>query len=214
MNRKLFSKNSIATIIIVSISFIACGDKSNLEDKVTDQKTTIIKSEKVKIDVSKIDKANIQDIFKDVTKVLPDGKQMIMIFGSDNDPYSDRLKTDISNSTLLQKRIKEDFSSYNFKVHENLRHKQFHDGEIMDVQTSTMIMFYGVKSTPTIVFTDVNANMILQVPGYISTKHLLVTMDFISQGKWKDKDRENGEVYEALRDFYIDKGIDVIKKAK
>lgn len=82
----------------------------------------------------------------------------------------------------------------------------------MDVDTKTMIMIYGIESTPTILFTDVEGKAVLVVPGYIPTKQFLVTMDFMAQGKWKGKDRKNGEVYEALRNFYIENGIDVIKK--
>ncbi len=137
---------------------------------------------------------------------------MILIFGTNTDPYSDRLKADITNSIDLQKRLKNEFSSYYFKAHENLRHKQFHEGQMMDVDTKTMIMVYGVEVTPTMIFTDDNGKAVIVVPGYMPTKQLLVTMDFMSEGKWKGKDRKNGEIYEALREFYINNGINVKKK--
>ena len=137
---------------------------------------------------------------------------MIIVFGTNTDPYSDRLKADIEGSVDLQKRLREDFSSYYLKAHQNLRHKQFHEGELMDVDTKTMIVVYGIESTPTIIFTDKNGKAVLVVPGYIPTKQFLVTMDFMSEGKWKGKNRKNGEIYEALRNYYVENGIDVIKK--
>ncbi len=154
----------------------------------------------------------VNKVFKDVAKIAPDGKQMILVFGTNTDPYSDRLKADIEGSEDLQKRLKEDFSSYYLRAHENLRHKQFHEGEFMDVDTKTMIAVYGIEATPTIIFTDDIGKAVIVVPGYIPTKQFLVTMDFMAENKWKGKDRKNGEVYEALRDFYIANEIKVTKK--
>jgi len=224
-------KITIASIAAASVLFTGCGEKESTEAKVIEQKPQVIKEEKVATpSVEKVEKVKevvkkeetkptytkyesvVQQVFRDVAKVAPDGKQMIMVFGTNTDPYSDRLKADISNSPELQKRIKEEFSSYYFKAHENLRHKQFHEGQMMDVDTKTMIMVYGIEATPTIIFNDKNGKAVIVVPGYIPTKQFLVTMDFMQSGKWKGKDRKNGEVYEALRDFYIANGIDVIQK--
>ena len=55
---------------------------------------------------------------------------------------------------------------------------------------------------------------VIVVPGYMPTKQFLVTIDFMASGKWKGKDRKNGEVYEALKAFYIANGIDVKSKAQ
>lgn len=221
MNTKLFSKITIASIITASILFTGCGDKADEATKI--EKTTIIKTEKIDKVVepkkeafsvyTKYDSV-VQNVFKDVAKVAPEGKQMILVFGTNTDPYSDRLKADIKSSPDLSKRLKEEFSSYYFKAHENLRHKQYHEGELMDVDTKTMIAVYGVTATPTIIFTDDNGKAVIVVPGYMPTKQFLVTMDFMKQGKWKGKDRKNGEIYESLRDFYITNSIDVRKKDK
>lgn len=225
MNTQLFSKITIASIITASILFTGCGEKSDEAKKIV--KPTIIKTEKVeKVADKKAEPKQeamsvytkydsvVDDVFKDVAKVAPDGKKMILVFGTNTDPYSDRLKADIQDSADLSKRLKEEFSSYYFKAHKNLRHKQFHEGEMMDVDTKTMIAVYGVTATPTIIFTDDNGKAVIVVPGYMPSKQFLVTMDFMSKGKWKGKDRKNGEIYESLRDFYIANGVDVKKKDK
>ena len=99
----------------------------------------------------------VYDVFQDSAKIGPrDDKQMIVVFGTNTDPYSDRLKADIQDSKELQEKIKNDFSSYYLKAHENLRHKLYHEGEYMDVDTKTMISIYGITATPTLIFTDVN----------------------------------------------------------
>ena len=224
MNTKILSKTTIASIITASIIFSGCGDKATSEAKIVEKKTTQssmqVEEEKEVIAKQKEEQKPIytkyesvvSKVFKDLAKIAPEGKQMILVFGTNTDPYSDRLKADIEGSVDLQKRLKEEFSSYYFKAHENLRHKQYHEGELMDVDTKTMIAVYGIQATPTIIFTDNNGKAVLVVPGYIPEKQFLVTMDFMSQGKWKGKNRKNGEVYQALKDFYIANGIDVIKK--
>lgn len=224
MNTKLLSKVTITSVILASILFSGCNDSTS-EAQVVKQEPKMIKKKEAtfeeiktvakekKVTYTKYDSI-VQKVFKDVAKIAPNGKQMILVFGTNTDPYSDRLKADIESSPKLQKRLKEDFSSYYFKSHENLRHKQYHEGELMDVDTKTMILVYGITATPTIIFTDDNAKAVIVVPGYMPAEQFLVTMNFMEQGKWKGKDRKNGEVYNALKDFYIANGIDVIKKDK
>lgn len=234
MTTKLLSKLSIASIITASLLLTGCNDSQNeakeIQKPVVEKKAETVKVEEVKKELEKKTQEAIKEqeaklqytkydpivseVFKDVAKIAPEGKGMILVFGTNTDPYSDRLKADITNSKELQKRLKEDFNSYYFKAHENLRHKQYHEGELMDVDTKTMIAIYGIDATPTIIFTDDNGKAVIVVPGYMPTEQFLVTMDFMKAGKWKGKDRKNGEVYEALRTFYIENGINVNKKGE
>jgi len=149
----------------------------------------------------------VYKVFKDVAKIAPDGKYMILIFGTNTCPYCMKLKEDIFNDSTFQNRLKKDYSAYYLKTHENLRHKLFHEGELMDVDTKTMISIYGVQGTPTIIFTDKKGKAVIMVPGYMPKKQFLVTMDFMEQELWKNKDRKNGEVYQALKDYYIKRGV-------
>ena len=111
----------------------------------------------------------------------------------------------------LRNNLQNNYTSYYFKAHENLRHKLFHENEYMDVDTKTMINIYAITATPTIIFSDEKAKAILVVPGYMPSKQFLVTMKFIDDKKlWENKDRKNGEIYKALKKFYIKEGI--IKK--
>lgn len=154
----------------------------------------------------------ISEVFKDTAKIAPSGRNMILVFGLQTCPYSDMLKKDIESSKELQDRLKDEFTSYYFDAGKNLLHKQFHEGEFMDVDTNTIIDVYGIRSTPTIIFTDKAGKAVIIVPGYMPAKQFLATMDFIEKEKWAGKDRKNGEVYEALRDYYLANGIEVIKK--
>jgi thioredoxin-related protein len=150
-------------------------------------------------------------VFKDTAKIGPNGKYMVLVFGTNTCPYCMKLKEDIFQSKKFQKRLKNDFSSYYLKTHDNLRHKLYHEKEFMDVDTKTMVAIYGVQGTPTIIFTDLEGKAVIMVPGYMPTKQFLATMDFMDSKKWEGKDRKNGEVYQALKDFYITNGIKVSK---
>ena len=229
MNTKLLSKLTISSIITASLLLTGCGEKTDEAEKI--EKKVITKIEKVTAQDESNTKSTpeatteafavytkydsvVENVFRDVAKIAPDGKQMILVFGTNTDPYSDRLKADIQNTPELAKKLKEQFSSYYLKAHENLRHKQFHEGEMMDVDTKTMIAVYSITATPTIIFTDDNGKAVIVVPGYMPPKQFLTTMNFMAEGKWKGKDRKNGEIYEVLRDYYIANGIDVKKKAE
>ncbi len=212
------------TVIVgaISVLFLGCNDKTS-EAKVVEEKPKEVIQKKVElpkakpaqekpqtINVAKKAEDVFNDVFKDTAKIGPNGKYMIIIFGTNTCPYCMKLKEDVYDSKEFQDRLKNNYSSYYLKTHENLRHKLYHEKEFMDVDTKTMVSIYGVSGTPTIIFTDLEGKAIIMVPGYMPTKQFLATMDFIESKKWEGKDRKNGEVYQALKDFYISKGI--IKK--
>ncbi len=218
MQKKTYSRLIISVLLSSFILFNGCSDESNakvVEEKITNKKIQKeeTKQEKKQVVYTKNDKV-IHSVFKDIAKIFPDGRYMLMVFGANTDPYSDKLKEDIKNSKKLSDLLKNKLSAYYLKAHENKRIKLFHEGELMDVDTKTMISIYAVKATPTLIFTDKNAKAVVVVPGYMPTKQFIATIEFMESKVWEGKDRKNGEVYEALRDFYISKGIDVKKKAK
>ena len=224
MRINLLAKTSIACVCSLLLLSGCTDDKTQMDTK--PKIIQVVKDEAIIKEVlnadSKIEKsiekkaesklytqndAIIFDAFQDTAKIGPKDKQMIIIFGTNTDPYSDQLKKDIKNSPELQKRLKNDYSSYYLKAHENLRHKLFHENEYMDVDTKTMISIYGVEATPTMIFADKKGKAVIVVPGYMPAIQLLATLDFMKSNNWVGKDRKNGEVYQTLKDFYIQKGI-------
>ena len=152
-------------------------------------------------------------IFKDGAKIAPEGKPMLIVFGQSNDPYTTKLQEDIVNNNKLAKSIKDNLTPFYINASENKMHKFMHNNELMDVDTKTLVSIYGIHSTPTLIFIDESGKSIFAVPGYMPPKQFLATIDFVKEKKYLGKDRKKGEVYEALREYYISKGIKV-KKAK
>ncbi|MEA2018045.1 MAG: thioredoxin fold domain-containing protein [Campylobacterota bacterium] len=206
------------TILVGALSLFStgCDDKSSKAKLVEPQvestqeiaKTKVVEKPQT-INLAKEASDVFYSTFRDPAKIAPHDKSMILVFGANGDPYTMKLKEDVFDSKKFQNRLKNDFSSYYFKTTQNDRHKLFHEGEFMDVDTKTMILIYGIVGTPTIIFTDKKGKAVILVPGYMPTKQFMVTMDFMDSKKWEGKDRKNGEVYQALKDFYIANGIEV-----
>jgi len=216
-------KTTVKTAIFVGMmTLLTTGCNDNTKAKVIQSEPVATQTIKEKTESKSVETPQVKNmakeaadvvysVFQDTAKIGPKGNYMVLVFGTNTCPYCMKLKEDIFKSEKFQNRLKNDFSSYYLKTHENLRHKLFHENEYMDVDTKTMISIYGVQGTPTIIFTDKAGKAVIMVPGYMPTKQFLVTLDFMDSKKWMDKDRKNGEVYQALKDFYIEKGIKVNK---
>ncbi len=170
-------------------------------------------SEKVaQNDKNQLPKVDLSDVFKDSFSLEPKGKYMLIIFETDQCPYCAKLNLDIHNDKKLHNELKSDFSVYRLDAMKNRMHKLLHEGKPMDADTKTLIDIYQVNSTPTLIFADKNGKSIFIVPGYMPPKQFEVTLDFVKSGLWLGKDRKNGEVYKALKEFYEKNGIMVGKK--
>jgi len=214
---------------VVAILFIGCGNSSDEAKLVSIDKNITaditlkakkeapkafnptLEKERVKKEVALLSKVFI--IFKDGAKIAPDGKPMLIVFGQNGDPYTTKLQEDITSNNSLAKSIKDNLTPIYINASENKAHKFMHNNELMDVDTKTLVSIYGVHSTPTLIFIDESGKSIFAVPGYMPPKQFLATIDFVKEKKYLGKDRKKGEVYEALREYYISHGIEV-KKAK
>lgn len=208
----------LSSIITISFLLQGCTNTESKAEviKIKDSIKKEVQSEKSK-EIKTVYKKNnsiINKVFKDSARISPNDKYMLIVFGTNTDPYSAKLKADIKDSKTLSKELRDNFSSYYLKAHKNLRHKLYHEGEYMDVDTKTLLSIYGINVTPTLIFTDKKAKVVIFVPGYMPKKQFLVTLNFIKSEKWKNKNRKNTEVYEALRNYYLENGIDVRKRNK
>jgi thioredoxin-related protein len=158
--------------------------------------------------------STLNGVFKDSVNIAPNGKYEITIFETNDDPYSAKLRSEIFNSKKLSGRLKDEFTTYSLDARNNRMHKLKHEGKDLDADTKTLISIYNVTATPTIIFSDKKGKSIFVVPGYMPTKQFLVTLDFVKEQKWLGLDRKNGDVYKALKNYYLDHGIDVRKKKK
>ena len=131
----------------------------------------------------------------------------MIIFESATCKYCDQLKDDILSSDILKKRLANDFSTYSLSIDENKMHLLDHQGEMSQVDTKTLMDIYGVQATPTLIFNDKQTKSIFIVPGYMGQKQFEVTLEFIDSKRWEGVNRQTGDIYKELKQFYIEKGI-------
>jgi thioredoxin-related protein len=216
MKKDFLTKTIMTSLVAATFLLSGCTESTSKAQEVVEKPKTAVQesikanAQEATVLYTKNDNV-VNEVFKDIASIGPNGKYMLIIFGTNTDPYSDRLKADIKGSPELTKMIKEKTSAYYLKAHENKRMKLYHEGEYMDVDTKTMISIYGVISTPTIIFTDKQGKAVIVVPGYMPTAQFIQTIKFMESNKWEGKDRKNGEVYKSLRDYYIANGIEVTK---
>ncbi|MCF6173535.1 MAG: thioredoxin fold domain-containing protein [Campylobacteraceae bacterium] len=219
------TKNLCKTLGLIGISVLllaGCGDEKTTVTSVQKpkiiEKTQEHKAVKIETHAAKalpVGKSfSLDDVFKDSVKIAPNGKYEITIFETQDDPYSAKLENDIFNSKELKDRLKNEFTTFSLDAKNNKMHKLQHEGKDLDVDTKTLLDIYSVTVTPTLIFSDKKGKSIFVVPGYMPTKQFLVTLDFVKEQKWLGLDRKNGDVYKALKNYYLNHGIDVSKKKK
>ncbi len=182
----------------------------------------VVQTPKTPVPVAKAPKAapipvlsKFYEIFSDGAQIAPkDGKPLLLVFGQPADPYTQKLQTDVTEDSELAKAITDTMTPVYINAAAEKRHKFLHNGEMMDVDTKTLVSIYHLDATPTLIFMDDKSQSIFMVPGYMPPKQFEVTLQFVKEGVWKGKDRKNGEVYQALKSYYEAHGIQVGKGKK
>lgn len=164
-------------------------------------------AKKVETKMATPKKRDLSNIVQDNSKIAANGKYGLIIFESSTCKYCDQLKDDILASDILKKRLANDFSTYTLSIDSNKMHLLDHQGEMSQVDTNTLKDIYGIQATPTLIFTDKQTKSVFVVPGYMGPKQFEVTLEFMDSKRWDGVNRQTGDIYKELKQFYIEKGI-------
>ncbi|AXH09660.1 thioredoxin-related protein, SoxW family [Malaciobacter halophilus] len=194
--------------IFVSIIFTGCSDKNENSKK-------IINDDK-KVEKKEIKKLSKQDIFlevfiKDNKIYSKSSKTILLIFANKKDPYSKKLEEDITYNKELQELLKTSLNSYYININEEKRYKQFYNNQFMNVDMKTLMAIYSIKATPSIIFTNNQAKVILSIPGYMPVEQLISTIKFIKSKKYQGLKPNSKELLKALKQHYIQDNITLNK---
>ena len=99
MKIKFLSKTIITSLVASTILLSGCS-KGKSKAEVVEEKPKVVQqtNENVKevpakkIVYTKYDSV-VDDVFKDIAKIGPEGKYMLLVFGTNTDPYTDRFKS-------------------------------------------------------------------------------------------------------------------------
>jgi len=212
---KTFSK-VLGLLIAALFIFAGCEDKTVVTEtkpKTVQEKT--VETAKIETHAAKEvetkmvtpKKLDLSDIVQDNSKISSNGKYGLIIFESSTCKYCDQLKDDILESEKLKTSLTNDFSTYTLSIDTNKMHLLDHQGEMSQVDTKTLMDIYGVQATPTLIFTDKQTKSVFVVPGYMGPEQFEVTLEFIDSKRWEGVNRQTGDIYKELKQFYIEKGI-------
>lgn len=212
---KTFSK-VLGLLIAALFIFTGCEDKTVVtetkpkimqEKPVPQGKIETHAAKKVEEKMATPKKRDLSNIVQDNSKISSNGKYSLIIFESSACKYCDQLKDDILGSDILKTRLANDFSTYTLSIDANKMHLLDHQGEMSQVDTKTLMDIYGVQATPTLIFNDKQTKSVFVVPGYMGQKQFEVTLEFMDSKRWESVNRQTGDIYKELKQFYIEKGI-------
>ncbi len=132
--------------------------------------------------------SNAKDsILQHTTKLVANGKNVMLLFETKTCPYCKIFKKDIEQNKALHKLLKENFNVYSIPLDE------YHEYEMGDIKppkktnTVSLKMGFTVKATPQIIMFDKNWNKIIQLPGYADPSQMIVFINYIVKGIYKTK---------------------------
>lgn len=202
----------LGLLIVALFIFGGCEDKTIVTEnnpKIMQETKPEVTQEKVapKKEFVPLKKHDLSAVLQDNAKISSKGKYGLIIFESLTCKYCNQMEADILADNDLKKRLANDFSTYALAIENNTMHQLEHQGQFTDVDTKTLVDIYGVQATPTLIFTDKKTQSIFVVPGYMGPEQFKVTLDFIESKRWEGVNRQTGDIYKELKQFYIEKGI-------
>jgi thioredoxin-related protein len=139
-----------------------------------------------------------ETILKHTTKLVANGKNVLLLFETKTCPYCKIFKKDIKQNKELHKLLKENFNVYSIPLDE------YHEYEMGDkippkkTNTVSLKMGFTVKATPQIIMFDKNWNKIIQLPGYADPSQMVIFINYIVKGIYKT---------EGLKEYLKEKGM-------
>ncbi|RDU71814.1 thioredoxin fold domain-containing protein [Helicobacter brantae] len=128
-----------------------------------------------------------------------DNKGVLLIFGSNQCKYCDKLKSEILKSKALKNALKNDFSSYYINLSYQKTHLFFQN----KLDTQMLGETYQIRSTPTLIFLNPKGEMIFKIVGFMGREKLEIALEFISENLNLDEE----QIAEKLYNLYAQKSL-------
>ncbi|ANV98421.1 hypothetical protein BBW65_06255 [Helicobacter enhydrae] len=143
--------------------------------------------------------AGLEHLFGDTSKISSDGKFVMLIFGKNNCQWCDYLKDDIKENMKIQEILQKDFKSYYINFSYSKTHTFDFNGQISEIDTAGLVRKYQILVTPTTIFLDSSGKTILTYPGYLTPSQMRVTLQFVSNGQYKNAVNSNAAFQELSK---------------
>jgi len=135
--------------------------------------------------------ASANELLQTSSKLIANGKNVILFFGTKTCPYCEVMKKDFVKDKELNAMLKKNFNIYYIPLDE---YKEYEMGDKKlpkKTNTTSLKMGFAVKTTPQIIMFDKAWNKIFQLPGYADPSQLKIFIRFmegLESGKYTIKD--------------------------
>lgn len=189
----------LAFLLLAFLFFVGCeGEKPSLS--LSSQSATSKEAQEMHQNIDKNSYAELLPYLQDNSNIQSEGKKAILlIFGSNQCKYCDKLKSEILKSKALKNALKNDFSSYYI----NLSYQKTHLFNSQKLSTQALGEAYQIRSTPTLIFLNPQGEMIFQIVGFMGKEKLEIALEFISQ----NPNLSEEQIAEKLYNLYLQKSL-------
>lgn len=155
----------IFSILFIGIALVACKD-NNINSSIISSGSKM--SESAMQASQNLDKESYKEILNVVldNNNISFNKDVLIIFGKNNCPYCDMLKSYIKTNMDLQNLLKNNFNSYYINTSYDKVHNIIFEGKKVSISTNELASMFGIDLTPTMVFFSKNGKVKYMFPGF------------------------------------------------
>lgn len=189
-----------AFLFLIVLLLLGCKDEKADLDIISKGSPSSKESKEASQNIDKNSYKEILPYLRDNAVIESDGKKgILLMFGSNQCKYCDKLKEEIQDNSTISELIKDDFFSYYI----NISYQKTHRFKDQEIDTQILEEGYGIRSTPTLIFLNPKGEMIFKIVGFMGGEKLRVALEFIS----KNLDLSEDEIAEKLYNLYSQKSL-------
>ncbi len=125
------------------------------------------------------------NLLKKSTKIVANGKNVLLLFETKSCPYCKLFKKDIEQNKVMHKLLKDNFNLYSIPIDEYHEYEMGDKNPPKKTNTISLKMGFAVKATPQIVIFDKEWNKIIQLPGYADPHQMIIFLNYVAKGIYK-----------------------------
>jgi thioredoxin-related protein len=124
-------------------------------------------------------------ILQHTTKLVANGKNVLLVFETKTCLYCKIFEKDIEQNKILHNLLKKNFNVYSIPLDEYYEYDMGDKKTPKKTNTTSLKMGFSVKATPQIIIFDKHWNKIIQLPGYANPKQMIIFLNYVIKGIYK-----------------------------
>lgn len=168
----------------LALFFTACSqgeEKLVSETKVNSVETVAPKKEEPtqKAPSPIVEEVSVNKVFLNPSVIQSHGKNMMIVFGTAQDPYTNKMKEDINGNKNIAELIK-GMSAYYIDINDPREIQIEHQGQLKPANAVILRDIYQIAATPTMVFKDKSSRKMFVIPGRLQPNVFTEVLKFVN----------------------------------